>query len=498
MKGNNVLANIYKLKYDENKAAMIYKDETITYGMLDEKVEKYASFFDSNGVKKGDKVIIDSINCPEFVYSYLGLVKIGAIAIPVNVMLTLEELQYIADNSDSKYMLVHPVILKNLEVTKEKLGKALAVDVKVINDEFRANIEKEPRITKNIEVTKDDLCAFLYTSGTTGKQKAVMLTHHNQMINSKQLTQFVGLEGDDNTLCVLPMFHVFALTAIILATLQLGGTFTILESFQPKEVMNQLKNGNITMFMGVPAMYNVLLNMIKPEDEFPKLRRIICGAASMPEEVFKRATEIFCPDLIEGYGLTEATAALAFNPPDRERKLGSVGVTVEGIECKIVDDNGRDLPHGEVGNLVARGENIMQGYYNNPVETEKAIVDGWLYTGDLAKEDEDGYFYIVDRKKDVIIVSGLNVYPREVEEVIYTHPKVKEAAVIGAEDNLRGECVIAFVVLNEGEKCTSKEFLRFLKPHLASYKIPRNVNFVDELPKNGSGKILKRLLRERV
>jgi long-chain acyl-CoA synthetase len=489
-----MLADIYKKNFTPHKPAMIYKDQIITYAKLDEMIGKYATHYRDMGISKGTKVIINSINCPEYVFAYFAGAKIGAVSIPVNTMLTLEELQYIADNSDSEYILIHPTILKKLELTKEKLGKALALKVMVIDDDFRNAIDTKEPFTDKVDLTENDLSAFLYTSGTTGKQKAVMLSHHNQDINSQHLCQFVGMKGDDNTLCVLPMFHVFALTAIIMASFQLGATFTITEAFKPKEVMSMLKNNGITMFMGVPAMYNVLLSMIKPEDEFPHLRRIICGAASMPQEVFKKATDIFCPDLIEGYGLTEATAALAFNPPDGERKIGSVGVTVPGIECKIVDDSGNELPIGEVGNLVARGENIMQGYYNNPVETAKAIKDGWLYTGDIAKTDADGYFYIVDRKKDIIIVSGLNVYPREIEEVIYTNPIVKEAAVVGADDKLRGECVVAYIVLQDGEDCNARDFIRFLKTRLASYKVPRNINFVDELPKNGSGKILKRML----
>ena len=490
-----LLADIYKKNYDENKPAMIYKDETITYGMLDEMVGKYAAYYDSIGIKKGDKIIINSINCPEYVFSYFGAAKLGVINIPVNTMLTLEELQYIADNSEADYILIHPDILSKLHLTEEKLAKALDIGVMIIDDDFRSRINDKEPFTGKIDLTDDDLAAFLYTSGTTGKQKAVMLSHHNQDVNSQHLCKFVGLKSDDNVLCVLPMFHVFALTAIILASFQLGSTFTILESFKPKEVLSTLKNGGITMFMGVPAMYNVLLSMIKPEDEFPELRRIICGASSMPVEVFNKATEIFCPDLIEGYGLTEATAAVAFNPPDGERKIGSVGVTVDDIEARIVDDKGSEVPIGETGNLVVRGQNIMQGYYNNPVETEKAIVDGWLYTGDIARTDEDGYFYIVDRKKDIIIVSGMNVYPREIEEVIYTDPRIKEAAVVGADDPLRGECVVAYVVLQDDADLNARDLLRYLKTRLASYKVPRNVNFVDELPKNGSGKILKRLLR---
>jgi long-chain acyl-CoA synthetase len=292
------------------------------------------------------------------------------------------------------------------------------------------------------------------------------------------------------------MFHVFAFTACVLMPLWSGATVTILESFQPKEVIDVLLNGEISIFMGVPAMYVVLLEAGKRNIAFPKLRLAVSGGAALPVEIYRQAREIMKLPVVEGYGLTEASPAVSFNPPFGVQKEGSIGLPIPNVECRIVDENDKELPPGEVGELAVRGENVMQGYYNQPEETEKALLNGWLHTGDLAKMDEEGYIYIVDRKKDMVIVAGLNVYPREVEEVIYQYPKVKEAAVIGIDDKLRGEYVKAFVVLKEGEECTSKELLRFMKEKLAAYKLPRFIEFIPSLPKNGAGKIMKRILKE--
>jgi long-chain acyl-CoA synthetase len=297
-------------------------------------------------------------------------------------------------------------------------------------------------------------------------------------------------------MCVLPMFHVFAFTACILMPLYSGATVTILESFQPKEVIETLLKDDITVFMGVPSMYVVLLEAGKKNISFPKLRLAISGGAALPVEIYRQGREIMKLPIVEGYGLTEASPAVSFNPPDGVQKEGSIGLPLPNVECKIFDEDDNELPVGEVGELAVRGENVMLGYYHQPDETMKAMHGGWLHTGDLAKMDEEGYIYIVDRKKDMVIVAGLNVYPREVEEVIYQHPKIREAAVIGLADRLRGEYVKAFVVLKEGEECHSKELLRFMRERLAAYKLPRHIEFVENLPKNSTGKIMKRILKE--
>jgi long-chain acyl-CoA synthetase len=293
------------------------------------------------------------------------------------------------------------------------------------------------------------------------------------------------------------MFHVFAFTACVLMPLWSGATVTILESFQPKEVIDVLLNGDISIFMGVPAMYVVLLEAGKKNISFPKLRMAVSGGAALPVEIYRQARDIMKLPIIEGYGLTEASPAVSFNPPDGIQKEGSIGLPLPYQECRIVDEQDQELPPGEVGELAVRGDNVMMGYYNQPEASEAALLNGWLHTGDLAKKDEDGYLYIVDRKKDMIIVAGLNVYPREVEEVIYQFPKVKEAAVIGVDDKLRGEFVKAYIVLKEGEECNSKELFHFLREKLAAYKLPRHIEFIDSLPKNASGKIMKRFLKEK-
>jgi long-chain acyl-CoA synthetase len=375
--------------------------------------------------------------------------------------------------------------------------KALGITLIVLDEEFDRQLSGIS--TEGFEGVADENASstFLYTSGTTGKQKAAMLTHKNLVVNSEQCYVALQARPDDVYMCVLPMFHVFAFTACILMPLYSGATVSILESFQPKEVIETLLKDEITIFMGVPSMYVVLLEAGKKNITFPKLRLAVSGGAALPVEIYRQGREIMKLPIVEGYGLTEASPAVSFNPPDGIQKEGSIGLSLPGVEVKIFDEADKELPAGEVGELVIRGANVMLGYYNQPDETLKALRNGWLHTGDLAKKDEEGYIYIVDRKKDMVIVAGLNVYPREVEEVIYQFPKVKEAAVIGLADKLRGEYVKAFVVLKEGEECHSKELLRFMSEKLAAYKLPRHIAFVESLPKNSTGKIMKRILKEQ-
>jgi len=300
---------------------------------------------------------------------------------------------------------------------------------------------------------------------------------------------------EDVFMCVLPMFHVFAYTAAIILPLFLGATVVIIETFHPKTVMGSLIENNVTVFLGVPAMYMMFIEAAKNNVFFPKLRIAISGGAPLPVDVYHKASEIAHLPIIEGYGLTEASPSSAFNPPSGVHKPGSIGPAIAEVEAMIAGENDVELPIGEVGELLLRGPNVMQGYYKRPEDTAEALRGGWLHTGDLAKMDEDRYIYIVDRKKDMIIVAGLNVYPREVEEALFNHPKVRDAAVVGEQDALRGESVVAYVVLKEGETAHHKEILRWLRERLATYKIPRRLEFVDELPRNSSGKIQKNKLR---
>ncbi len=492
-----MVGNIYKNNYNSASIALKFKEDSITYEQLDKIVLGYASILKKVGIEAGDRVILSCINCPEFIFSYFGTVRNGGVIVPINLMLTMEEIDYMAKDSEAKFMIIHPVMLQKAKTTKETIQNVLGIKVIVLDEEFKKSISEIS--TEGFEDFFDEkaISTFLYTSGTTGKQKAAMLTHKNLVLNAEQCYLGITARPDDKYMCVLPMFHVFAFTACVLMPLLSGATITILESFQPKEVIETLIKDDITVFMGVPSMYIVLLEANKKNITFPKLRIAISGGAALPVEIFRQAKELMKLPIVEGYGLTEASPAVCFNPLLGIQKEGSIGLPIPYVECKIVNENDIELPAGEVGELTVRGENIMLGYFNKEEETKKALLNGWLHTGDLAKKDEDGYIYIVDRKKDMVIVGGLNVYPREVEEVIYQYSKVKEAAVIGMSDNTRGEYVKAFIVLKDGEECTSKEILHYLKERLAIYKLPRVIEFIPNLPKNSTGKILKRMLKEQ-
>lgn len=491
-----MVGDIYKRNFNAEKTALNYKGNRISYGQLDRMVLAYACYLKKAGLKAGDKVVLSCLNSPEFIYSYFGTVRNGGVIVPVNLLLTMEEIAYIVKDSEAKFMIIHPVILQKSKLTREAVEKVLGITLIVLDEGFHTYVSEIP--TEGFEnfTEENSVSTFLYTSGTTGKQKAAMLTHRNLVMNSEQCYTGLQAKPDDVYMCVLPMFHVFAFTACILMPLLSGATITILESFQPKEVIETLLKDEISIFMGVPSMYVVLLEAGKKNIFFPKLRLAVSGGAALPVEIYRQGREIMKLPIVEGYGLTEASPAVSFNPPNGVQKEGSIGLPLPDVECKIVDEEDNELPAGEVGELAVRGENVMLGYYNQLDETAKTLRSGWLHTGDLAKMDEEGYIYIVDRKKDMVIVAGLNVYPREVEEVIYQYPKVKEAAVIGLADKLRGEYVKAFVVLKEGEECHSKELLRFMREKLAAYKLPRHIEFVGSLPKNSTGKIMKRILKE--
>jgi long-chain acyl-CoA synthetase len=493
----STVGQIYKNQYQPDKTAIIFGDERISFIQLDDKVRAFANFLREKGVTKNDKVILNAGNCPEFIYVYLGTVRNAAVIVPVNPTFTPPELTYIAKDSDAKFLIIKEDILLKSGLTEETLSELLGLTVFTLNKKLMEEIMSSPRDDFDYVSDIHDISTFLYTSGTTGQPKAAMLTHFNLIANSWQCK--IGLETvpEDIYMCVLPMFHVFACTAAVLMPLFTGCTVVIVESFQPKSVIGSLLGNNITVFLGVPAMYMLFIEAGKNNIFFPKLRLAISGGAALPVEVYHKAREIANLPVIEGYGLTESSPASAFNPPSGIQKPGSIGLALAEISAIIGGENDEELPIGEVGELLLRGPNVMQGYYKKPDETKETFKNGWLHTGDLAKMDEDRYIYIVDRKKDMIIVSGLNVYPREVEEALYQHPKIRDAAVIGEEDQSRGEAVVGYIVFKEGETARRREIIRWLKERLATYKIPRRLVIVDELPRNISGKIIKRMLKEK-
>ncbi|MBE3581882.1 MAG: long-chain fatty acid--CoA ligase [Thermoanaerobacteraceae bacterium] len=480
----------------EQEAALIYQGRVITYGELDRRVNSYTGYLQSLGLAPGERVALCAPNSPQFVYSYLGASQAGAVVVSLNLMLTLEEIGYILRDSGAGTLILHPAVLERLQGREVPSPQDLGINrLIVLNEETCRAIAASPDPAA-VPVRSSEVCTYLYTSGTTGRPKGAMLTHDNLVANVLALEEVSHFGPEHNFLCVLPMFHSFSWTVNVLLPLYLGARVTVKESFQPKDIFRTLVEEDITIFCGVPAMFTVLWRM-GDKGRFKALRYGISGGAPLPPEVQRGFEEKFSCPLVEGYGLSEASPVVALNPLYGLRKPGSIGLPLPGVEVKVVDDNDNEVPRGEVGELVVRGANVMQGYHNLPEETAGTLRGGWLHTGDLARQDEDGYLYVVDRKKDVIILSGFNVYPREIEDVLLTHPAVQDAAVIGVGDPLKGETIKAFIVLREGAEVRPHQLQEFLKERLAVYKIPRQWEFVEELPKNATGKVLKKLLRAK-
>jgi long-chain acyl-CoA synthetase len=498
-----------------DKIAYHFLGQQTSYGELDAAVSKFAGGLESLGVKKGDHVALLLGNSPYFVIGLYGALRAGATVIPINPIYTPDEIGYILNNGDVKVV----ITLDLLVPLFEKMHAGLSKVEYVIECATPQQTEGQDRTKLSIysklksfteivasgsasfegpELDEEDVGVILYTSGTTGKPKGAMLTQRNLYSNAKDVADYLKITNDDRVITTLPMFHVFCLTVALNAPLMSGGTLLIVPRFSPKDIFHLAKTYKATVFAGVPTMYNFLYQYPEgnPED-LQSLRLCISGGSSMPVALLKNFEKKFNVLVSEGYGLSEASPVTCFNPLDRPRKPGSIGTNIIHVENKVVNELGEEVPVGEVGELIVRGPNVMKGYYKMPEETAATIKDGWLYTGDLAKMDEEGYFYIVDRKKDMILVGGYNVYPREVEEVLYAHPEVSEAAVVGVPDPNFGEAVHAFVV-KKNDQLSVEELTEYCKEHLAKYKIPSHIEFLEELPKNTTGKILRRALKDVV
>jgi len=471
-------------KGDPQATALIYKNQKITYQQLQKTVKLIQGYFYARGIRAGDNVGLFCKNSPEFIYSYFAITGLGAVVVPLNYMLAPREIAYIVKDARIKTMVTMQHIELPMQITQ------------LVLPEFIPSLESmtydETPVPSDLDEERESV--IIYTSGTTGYPKGAVLSHNNLISNAGAIAEVLMINEKDNMLCVLPMFHSFAWTVTILAPLLHGASITIVESFMPKEVISTIFEQNVTVVCGVPSMYNFYITLGNA-DVFDTVRLFVSGGAPLPGEILNQFNTKIGKPIMEGYGLSEASPAAVMNPLGRG-KAGSIGKPLPGIEVKIADADNKRLPPGEVGELIIKGPNVMKGYYNMPEATKKAVVDGWLHTGDLAYEDEDGYFYIVDRLKDLVIVGGLNVYPREVEEVIYKYPGIREAAVIGIPDEVRGEDLCAFISLQEGAAYDKKALLAFLQTNLANYKVPREVTILETLPKNATGKIMKRELKE--
>lgn len=498
-------------KYPELQAT-IFEEQEITFSQLADQVKRLATSLSKLGVKKGDRVAIMLPNCPQAVIGYYAVLTLGAIVVQTNPMYVERELEYQLKDSgaetililDLLYPRVHAVQantpLKNIITAAiPALGTyngETAPEVLLFADLTQAAVIDLPPV----EVSQEDVAILQYTGGTTGVSKGVMLTHRNLVANVTQLREFsVGFQdGQERILTVLPLFHVYAMTCAMNLAICFGATMILQPRYEPVQVLKAIERYRPTLFPGAPTMYVGLLNHPELQKyELKSIRSCISGSAPLPLEVQEKFEAVTGAKLVEGYGLSESSPVTHSNPLKGLRKTSSIGVAFPDTMCRIVDvETGEDLPSGQVGELVIKGPQVMKGYWNKPEETADTLRDGWLFTGDMAVMDEDGFFSIVDRKKDMIIAGGFNIYPREIEEVLYQHPKVQEAIVAGIPDSYRGETVKAYIVVKKGEHLSEEEVLQFCDSRLARYKLPRLIEFRPELPKSAVGKILRRLLRD--
>ena len=474
----------------EADKVVFHGDSPVTYGMMQEKVEGYRAYFYAQGVREGDNVGLFSRNSKEFVYSYMAIVSLGGVVVPLNFQLSAREIAYVLKDAEIKTLVTMHTL--DLDEALAQMGVDWDVNQLVI-----ADVEKEiacgqyERVPVCESVEEEHDCVIIYTSGTTGNPKGAVLTHKNLISNADALDAVVFTTEADNALCVLPMYHAFGWLCAVINPLHCGGAVTILDTFAPKETMQAIAKYQVTMVYGVPAMFNILARSGDPE-LLKTVRTYVSGGASLPETVAKLFAQRFGVKIQEGYGLSEASPVVTMNPHDRI-KIGSIGVALPSVDLKIEATEGEYSGHG-VGELLVKGPNVMRGYYHLPEATAQTLRGGWLHTGDVAYCDEEGYFFIVDRLKDMIITSGENVYPREIEELIYGYEGVLEAAVIGVDDKLRGQSVKAFIVVEAEKTVDVKALKQYLTRNLALYKVPREIVVLDALPKNQTGKIMKRML----
>jgi len=473
-----------------DRPALKLDDTVVSYAALDEGSARVAGMLKSKGVEPGDRVGIMLPNVPYFPIAYYGVLRMGGIVVPMNVLLKARETGFYLKDPQAKVVIAWDGFAEAAEAGAEEAG---AECVLVKPGEFEKLLGEHEPLHEVVERDGSDTAVILYTSGTTGTPKGAELSHDNMRQNAEIAIELFALEGDAMTLGALPLFHSFGQTCGLNATMLAAGCLTLIPRFDPAKALEIIARDQVNVFEGVPTMFGAMLHD-KSADAADTSSLKVCasGGSAMPVEVLKAFEAKFGCKVLEGYGLSETSPVASFNHPDRDAKPGSIGTPIRGVEMKLFDEDGKEVAEGEVGEIVIKGHNVMKGYWNREDATAESIKDGWFHSGDLAKVDEDGYFFIVDRKKDMIIRGGYNVYPREVEEVLYEHPAVREAAVVAMPHPELGEEVGAAVALKEGKEATVEELRKHVRDAVAAYKYPRVVWLVDELPKGPTGKILKR------
>lgn len=511
--------------------ATIFMGARLNYNQLKQQVDRLAAALYALGIRKGDRVAIMLPNCPQTIIAYYATLSLGAVTVMTNPLYVERELEFQWGNSGAKAVIGLDIFWPRIEAVRPKLPlehviltgiqdymplakKLLAplelrrqgkwVDVAYADTvhAFKKLIDQKHPAPPPIDLAPTDLACLQYTGGTTGLPKGAMLSHRNLVASLTQIRTFLLYdhgEAQDIGLGIMPFFHVYGMNGLMNLSMHLAATLVLIPQPEIKTIVDAIVAERPSFFTGVPALF-VALNNYRNFDkiDLTSIKAMFSGAAPLPVDVMEKFEARTGTRIAEAYGMTEASSVTHVNPLQGQRKFGSIGVPIIGTEAKIVDteDWTKELPQGDVGELMVKGPQVMQGYWNHPEETANALHDGWLLTGDIARMDEEGYFYIVDRKKDMILSAGYNVYPREVEEVLYQHPKVLEAAVVGLPDEMRGEKIIAYLVLRPGQTATAAEIRAFCRERLAPYKQPRTVVFRDNLPKALTGKVLRRQLRE--
>jgi long-chain acyl-CoA synthetase len=478
---------------DADHVAVKLDDTELTYGLLDASTKLVAGLLHEHGFEPGARVGIMLPNVPYFPVCYYGVLRAGGVVVPMNVLLKRREVEFYLKDSGAKLLFAWADFAKDAESGAEDAGAECLL---VKPGEFEKTVGAATARDEMVDTADDDTAVILYTSGTTGTPKGAELTHANLSRNAEGSRDLFGFGSDAIALGALPLFHSFGQTCGMNATLGGGGTLTLIPRFDPAKALEIIQRDKVNIFQGVPTMYGAMLHLPDRETyDTCTLQVCASGGSAMPVELLKGFEQAFGCKILEGYGLSESSPVASFNHADRERKPGSIGTPISGVEMKVVDDDGNEVAQGEVGEILIKGYNVMKGYWHRDDATAETIIDGWLHTGDMGKVDEDGYFFIVDRKKELIIRGGYNVYPREIEEVLYEHPAVREAAVLGVPHDDLGEEVGAAVALKDGSSATPEELRDYVKEQVAAYKYPRKVWLVDDLPKGPTGKILKREIR---
>lgn len=500
------IANIIELQASRaaDKNAVVFGEDQYSYGVMNAQANRVANALASMGVKKGDRVAIWLPNCFEFLTSFYGVLKIGAVALPMNILYKAREIEFLLSNSESKAVIIQGESLETLNQIRgnfSDLEKVIVIgEEKDYGDalSFEKAVKSSSDDFHSLNLSPDEPATILYTSGTTGNPKGAVLTHYNLLMNSEFYAASLGASEDWVGICVLPLSHLLSLAAGVMVLFGKGGTMHVMDRFTAEEAAQIISRYKVNYSFAVRTVYTLFLTLPdEPRFDLTSLEICIVTGAVTPLELRKEIEEKFKCKTIQAYGQVETSPVITMDRVDMKLKFESVGYPLPHIEIKIVDEEDRSLPANEHGEICCKGHCVMKGYWNNPAGTESAIIDGWLHTGDIGMLDEEGYVYIFDRKKDMIICGGYNIYPIELEELLYENPKVLEAAVVGIADDKMGEIPKAYITLKPGEEADEEEIMDYVKDRLAKYKKLRAVEFLEELPKGPTGKILRRELRER-